>query len=162
MKSGNARLRVGIVAVMLSLLWGLGAEALTLQPAGDFEAKGRMLLGTGIVSARCEAVLSGSVTPEGQIRIDSMTFSGANPACKRIYAKALPWLGEPISSDLLQIKGMQVEVKSVLLGTVCGAAHVKGRWLADKSTVQFPLTPLAPNCRFEGDLHITPFIQVQP
>lgn len=149
------------VAVLL-LLAANSAVALSLQPQGPFEAAGRFALGTGLVSAHCEMRLRGEVTPTGGIQINTAQFFGANPACGRLQADKLPWQGQLLASDQLQIDGVTVVIKSLLFGGVCGPASLLAAVDEPAATLRFPKTPLPPDCRLEGAVKFMPALQVLP
>jgi hypothetical protein len=93
--------------------------------------------------------------------IKSARFSGLNPACKRLEANLLPWRGEAISTEQLKLTGVQVVVKSLLLGRVCGPVTLTADWLAGASLLSLPETKLPPDCWMKGVLEVNPSFFVQ-
>jgi hypothetical protein len=144
------------------LLGAANASALTMQPLGYFEANGRLALGSGLVAVSCDAQIIGEAIEEGRIRVDSIRFSGGNPACHRLKADKLPWPGRLLSVDRLQLDGVTVVIKSLLFGGVCGPKSIQATIDAPASALHFPKTPLPPDCRLEGTVKFTPALKVRP
>lgn len=149
--------------VMVALLLGAtNAFALNLQPLGYFEASGRLALGSGLMAVSCDVKIIGEAVSDGRIRVDSLLFSGGNPACHRIHADKLPWSGSVLSVDRLQLDGVTVVIKSLLFGGVCGPKSIQATIDAPAATLHFPRTPLPPDCRLEGTVKFTPALKVRP
>lgn len=163
MKAGSCLWRVWVVSLFTGLLLGsASAMALSLKPLGYFEAAGRLSLGTGVLSAKCDVRIVGEAMAAGRIRVDSAQFSGGNPACHRIRADKLPWSGGLVSADQLQLDGVTVVIKSLLFGGVCSALHIQAAINPAMASLTFPKTALPPNCRLEGTVIVTPALQVSP
>ena len=144
------------------LLVAANASALNLHPLGYFEASGRLALGSGIVAVSCDAKIIGEAVSDGRIRVDSLHFSGGNPACHRLKADKLPWSGSVLSLDRIQLNGVTVIIKSMLFGGVCGPKNIQASIDAPAAALHFPKTPLPPDCRLEGTVKFTPALKVQP
>lgn len=149
--------------VMMALLLGAtNASALNIQPLGYFEASGRLALGSGMVAVSCDAKIIGEAVSDGRIRVDSLQFSGGNPACHRLRADKLPWSGRLLSVDQLQLDGVTVVIKSLLFGGVCGPKNIQATIDASAAALHFPRTPLPPDCRLDGTVKFTPALKVRP
>lgn len=152
----------GPFLIGMLLLAAANASALTLHPLGYFEASGRLALGSGIMAVSCDARIVGEAVADGRIRVDSLHFSGGNPACHRLKADKLPWSGSVLSLDRLQLDGVTVVIKSMLFGGVCGPKSIQAAIDASSAALHFPKTPLPPDCRLEGTVKFTPALKVQP
>lgn len=148
--------------MMVALLGATNAAALTLHPLGYFEASGRLALGSGMMAVSCDAKIIGEAVADGRIRVDSLRFSGGNPACHRLKADKLPWSGSVLSLDRLQLDGVTVVIKSLLFGGVCGPRSIQATIDASAAALHFPKTPLPPDCRLEGTVKFTPALKVRP
>lgn len=144
------------------LLAATNASALNLHPLGYFEASGRLALGSGMMAVSCDAKIIGEAVSDGRIRVDSLHFSGGNPACHRLKADKLPWSGSLLSLDRIQLDGVTVVVKSMLFGGVCGPKNIQASIDASAAALHFPKTPLPPDCRLEGTVKFTPALKVRP
>lgn len=164
MKAGTCLQKFFTVPLVVLALW-LGApnaSALTLQPLGYFEASGRLALGSGMMAVSCDVQIVGEAIADGRIRVDSLRFSGGNPACHRVRADKLPWSGNLLSVDRLQLDGVTVVIKSLLFGGVCGPKSIQATIDASAASLHFPKTPLPPDCRLEGTVKFTPALKVRP
>lgn len=152
----------GPLVIGALLLGAVNASALTLYPLGYFEASGRLALGSGLMAVSCDAQIVGEAVSDGRIRVDSLRFSGVNPACHRLRADKLPWSGSLLSVDRLQLDGVTVVIKSLLFGGVCGPKSIQATIDASAAALHFPRTPLPPDCRLEGTVKFTPALKARP
>jgi hypothetical protein len=138
------------------------AAALTLAPAGNFSATGRLALGKSIVPVSCLTTFTGNLAADGAFSVRTVTFSGSNFLCKRISALGLPWRGRADRDTQLTIEGMQVKIDAPLLGGVCGPVDVIAAWDRNESAAHFRKVVLPPNCRMDGVMVTAPHITVTP
>lgn len=153
-KSKYIPLAAAAVAMSVSAM----ASAVTVSPAGAITAQGNTTLDSGSLSVPCTTTLTGNVSTNGAVSINSASFSGSDPRCSFVQAANLPWTGN-FASDAASLTLNGVNVTVPLLGISCGPAPVSPSFAS--STVTFNNTPLG-TCSIDGGLAITPTQTVTP
>jgi hypothetical protein len=146
---------------LVCALLAVPAAALTVTPSGAFSATGKLALGKGRISTSCDTTFTGTVSAEGRITINTLTFRGGL-ICGRVSAHGLPWSGRADSDRQLTIEGMQVEIRAPFVGGVCGPVDVVAAWDNTRAHAHFRKVVLPPDCHMDGVMVTTPAVVVTP
>lgn len=130
------------------------ASAVTVSPGGSITASGQTELTAGGQEVSCTTTLTGNVTTNGAVTINSASFAAGDAACALIQADNLPWTGS-FDADAQGITLNGVDVGIPLLSVQCGPASINPGYSNAPSTVHFDDTALG-SCSVDGELSVTP------
>lgn len=138
---------------------GDSAKAVTVIPAGEVIAKGKLRYKKSFVTLECETTFISHITEDGQLTVHSAAF-GSRGLCRHITALALPWHGQAQGTNALVIFDASVNVNFPLLGGVCGPSRLELEWDNALSTLTFKdvvlKAPEGSHCTASGVVNVTP------
>ncbi|HWP18362.1 MAG TPA: hypothetical protein VNO84_04505 [Burkholderiaceae bacterium] len=166
----DTRSRVARQAAALLVTTCLGAwlttsHAVSISPAGDIVAQGKLRYRKGFVTLECLTTFTSHITPEGKLTVRAADF-GSNGLCGNITPRGLPWSGQAESDTILVIHDAQVQVDAPLLGGPCGPSRLELIWDNAQSTLTFKdvvlKAPKGSDCTTNGVITVTPALDVKP